>query len=200
MRATELGALRRLRALGAGKARLEQHKGRLCISLRAQNPPSTQAEKPPSTLAQERQEQLLQAYRELEVRVVPRITVARLVALTHIPEKPVHAFLRAQRGVSLTVEHRQARAVSSSRQNPHPGCAAPASAHQQERRLAVLGGSVSTATSGEKRQGPGRSVSETSKSERERQHLPLSLSTNRRVQEEPVTTQRNRADADLENL
>ena len=52
--------------------------------------------------------------------MVPRITVARLVALTHIPEKPVHAFLRAQWGVSLTVEHRQARAVSSSRQNPHP--------------------------------------------------------------------------------
>jgi hypothetical protein len=41
---------------------------------------------------------------------VPRITDARLVALTHIPEKPVRAFLRAQRGVSLTVEHSQARA------------------------------------------------------------------------------------------
>ena len=75
-----------------------QQKGRPCISLRA--------EKPPSTLAQERQEQLLQAYHELEAQGVPRITVDRLVQLTRILEKPVRAFLRAQRGISPTVEHR----------------------------------------------------------------------------------------------
>jgi hypothetical protein len=102
VRATELDALRRLRALVTGEARLVQHKGRLCISLRA--------EKPPSTRAQERQEMLLRAYHELEAQGVPRITIDRLVALTRIPEKPVRAFLRAQRGLPPTVEHRQARA------------------------------------------------------------------------------------------
>lgn len=102
VRGTELDALRRLRGLAAGEARLVKHNGRQCISLRA--------EKPPSTLAQERQKMLLRAYHELEAQGVPRITVDRLVALTHIPEKPVRAFLRAQRDVLPTVEHRQARA------------------------------------------------------------------------------------------
>jgi len=110
VRATELDALRRLRALVTGEARLVQHKGRLCISLRAEKSPSTQAEKPPSTRAQERQEMLLRAYHELEAQGVPRITIDRLVALTRIPEKPVRAFLRAQRGLPPTIEHRQARA------------------------------------------------------------------------------------------
>jgi hypothetical protein len=35
--------------------------------------------------------------------------VDRLAQLTRIPENPVRAFLRAQRGMLPTVEHRQAR-------------------------------------------------------------------------------------------
>lgn len=100
----ERDAMKRLRALVSGQACLVKHQGRLCISLsRAQT--DTRAQQ----WRQARYNLLVQTYQRLEAQGV-QITVHRLAELTHLPVKAVRAFLRAYRGISLTIEQRQARA------------------------------------------------------------------------------------------
>ncbi len=97
VRTTELDALRRLRALVTGQARIVRRRGRLCISLS-----STGAH----ALAQERQDLLLRAFYHFQEQGV-KITVDRLAETTGLPKKLVATFLRQQRGVCSTLAGRQ---------------------------------------------------------------------------------------------